>query len=191
MKFVAIAAVLAPLVAVPALAQTAPAGATFTGPRIEAHVGYDRLGTNDSNGNVDGVTYGVGVGYDHAFGGAVIGVEVNADLSNIDDETTSGGTTLGLKAKRDLDASVRVGAVVGSRAMIYGKVGYANSRFRGSVANAAGTFRTSDDLEGVRAGVGVEYALGTSSYAKVEYRYTNYEQGVDRNQVLAGVGFRF
>jgi len=191
MKFVAIAAVLAPLVAVPALAQTAPADAAFTGPRIEAHVGYDRLGTNDSNGNVDGVTYGVGVGYDHAFGGAVIGVEVNADLSNIDDEETSGGTTLGLKAKRDLDASVRVGAVVGSRAMIYGKVGYANSRFRGSLANAAGTIRTSDDLEGVRAGVGVEYALGISSYAKVEYRYTNYEQGVDRNQVLAGVGFRF
>ena len=185
-------ALMVPLAAVPVSAQTvAAADAAFTGPRVEAHVGYDRLGTNNTTGNIDGVTYGVGVGYDHAFGGAVVGVEVNAALSSIDDDATTAGSTFGVKAKRDLDASVRVGAVVGSRALIYGKVGYANSRFRATLVDATGTVRASDNLEGVRAGVGVEYALGTNSFAKAEYRYTNYEQGVDRNQALIGVGFRF
>jgi len=26
---------------------------------------------------------------------------------------------------------------------------------------------------------------------KTEYRYSNYQDGVDRNQVIAGFGFRF
>ncbi|TRW18104.1 outer membrane protein [Glacieibacterium frigidum] len=193
MRFIAFAALLAPLAAVPAAAQTAatPNDPTFTGPRIEAHVGYDRLGTNDTTGAVEGVTYGIGAGYDYAVGGALLGVEVNADLSNTDEVAGSGVNRIAIKAKRDLDASVRVGAIVGSRALLYAKVGYANSRFRVSATDALGTISASDNLEGVRAGLGVEYALSGNSFAKAEYRYTNYEQGVDRNQALVGVGFRF
>jgi outer membrane immunogenic protein len=33
--------------------------------------------------------------------------------------------------------------------------------------------------------------LGTNSFAKAEYRYSNYEQGVERHQVMGGFGFRF
>lgn len=193
MRFIAFAALLAPLAAVPAAAQTAgtPNDPTFTGPRIEAHLGYDRLGTNNATGNIDGVMYGVGAGYDYAIGGALVGVEVNADFSNIDEDARAGASTFGVKAKRDLDAGVRVGFVVGSRALVYGKVAYANSRFRATLTDPTGTISANDNLEGVRGGLGVEFALGTNTYAKAEYRYTNYEQGVDRNQVLAGVGFRF
>lgn len=193
MKFIAFVALLAPLAAVPAAAQTAaaPSDPTFTGPRIEAHVGYDRLGTNNTTGKVDGVMYGVGAGYDYAIGGALVGVEVNADFSNIDEDSRTGTTTFGVKAKRDLDAGIRVGAVVGSRALLYAKVAYANSRFRATLTDPTGTISANDNLEGVRGGLGVEYALGTNTYAKAEYRYTNYEQGVDRNQALVGFGFRF
>lgn len=193
MRFIAFAVLLAPLAAVPAAAQTAgtPNDPTFTGPRIEAHVGYDRLGTNNTTGNIDGVTYGVGVGYDYAIGGALLGVEVNADLSSTDGSAGTGLSGVSVEAKRDLDASVRVGTIIGSRALLYAKVGYANSRFRVAATDAFGTVSASDNLDGVRAGLGVEYALSGNSFVKAEYRYTNYEQGVDRNQVLAGVGFRF
>lgn len=181
---------VATAVAAPAFAQDAPARTNFTGPRIEAHVGYDRLGTNNTNGGIDGVTYGVGAGYDFALGsgGTILGVEVNADFSNTD--AYDSDFDIGVKAKRDLDASVRLGTSLGTNGLIYAKVGYANSRFR-VFDNSPGGFSISDNLEGVRAGIGYEYAVSRNVYVKAEYRYTNYEQGVDRNQGIAGVGFRF
>ena len=68
-------------VAAPALAQDATP--TFTGPRVEAILGYDHTGAGSSidndNGSddqkIDGLLYGVGAGYDVNVGGAVVGVE--------------------------------------------------------------------------------------------------------------------
>ena len=34
-------------------------------------------------------------------------------------------------------------------------------------------------------------SLGPNSFAKTEYRYSNYEQGFEKHQVVAGFGFRF
>jgi outer membrane immunogenic protein len=45
--------------------------------------------------------------------------------------------------------------------------------------------------DGLRLGAGIEFALGRGAYAKTEYRYSNYEGGVTRNQVITGLGFRF
>ena len=39
--------------------------------------------------------------------------------------------------------------------------------------------------------VGLEQGLGSNVYAKVEYRYTNYQDGLSRNQVVGGIGIRF
>ena len=46
-------------------------------------------------------------------------------------------------------------------------------------------------VDGVRVGAGVEHQLTSRAFVKAEYRYSNYEQGVSRNQVVAGVGLRF
>ena len=35
------------------------------------------------------------------------------------------------------------------------------------------------------------FSAAPSEIAKTEYRYSNYEQGFDRHQVVAGFGFRF
>ena len=175
-----VTSLIALTVAAPAIAQSAPAGDSFTGFRLEAHAGYDRVGTGGLVGHPDGITYGLGAGYDMAIGSNLIaGVEVNGDFSNTDADYF--GYTL--KAKRDLDASVRIGTKVGTRALLYLKVGYANARF-----TAAG-FGSNND--GVRGAVGAEYAFSNRVYVKGEYRYTNYEAGLSRNQVLAGVGMRF
>src|SRR3546814_5502574 len=71
-----------------AAALTSPAFAqdtnsTFTGPRVEGLIGYDHVGAgsdiDNDNGrddqSVDGLLYGLGIGYDIAVGGAVLGVE--------------------------------------------------------------------------------------------------------------------
>ena len=42
-----------------------------------------------------------------------------------------------------------------------------------------------------RSGLGYEYLLSGKSYLKLEYRYSNYEGGIERNQAVTGFGFRF
>lgn len=166
------AIIAAAAIAAPAFAQDTAAPA-FTGPRIEAHVGYDNVRIGSGLGHADGVAYGVGAGYDFALGGggAIAGVEVNADFTSAD--------KFGIDVKRDLSALVRVGTSLGTNGLIYGKVGYSNVRLGG--ANG----------DGVRAGVGYELAFGSNAYGKIEYQYTNYEAGVTRNQGLVGIGYRF
>ena len=47
------------------------------------------------------------------------------------------------------------------------------------------------NLDGYRLGLGLEQALGANSFAKADYRYSNYEQDVTKNELLAGFGIRF
>ena len=184
---------LAGVVATPAFAQDA---APFSGARIEGVVGYD---TTDVEGEgSDGVVYGVQAGYDFQSNGAVFGVEGEVGDSTVD-ECVGGvvvaGDTLCADAGRDLYVGGRAGAALGRNVLAYGKVGYTNARFRldyeDGTAATANDFSVAENLDGVRAGAGLEFALGPNSYAKTEYRYSNYEQGFDRHQVVAGFGFRF
>ena len=177
MKKVAFAAAVAACLATPAFAQD-NAGATFTGFRVEAIVGYDNIGISGIK-NPDGVVYGIGAGYDFAAGGVVLGVEAEAS------DSTAKVKLVGpdLVAARDLYAGGRIGTVVGN-GLLYGKVGYTNARTK--VKGLGGA-----NGDGVRAGLGYELPFGSQTFAKVEYRYSNYEAGISRNQVVAGFGVRF
>lgn len=192
-------ATLATLATVPATAQT------FTGPRVEANVAYDSLhaeGLPDKIDTVDGVRLGLSAGYDIALAPRVIaGVEAGIGWS-VADETratlTSGTTTerYRLSNGRDIEASLRLGYIVAPRTLLYVKAGWANSkaevRLDRKVGTAAGTVtRASDTDDGLRLGGGIEQMLGDHAYAKAEYRYTSYGDGVDRHQALLGVGYRF
>ena len=79
--------------------------------------------------------------------------------------------------------------------LVYGKAGYSNARvgldYEDGTSSDALDFDEGENLDGIRVGAGLEFALGPNSYAKTEYRYSNYEQGFDRHQVVAGFGFRF
>ena len=188
-----LAALLAGTFAIPAMAQdTAP----FSGVRVEGIVGYD---TTDVEGEgSDGVTYGAQVGYDFQSGGAVFGIEAEASDSTVDecvDDVDVLGDTLCAQAGRDLYVGGRAGAAIGDNVLVYGKAGYTNGRidldYEDGTAGTANDFDVGENLDGVRVGGGLEFALGPNSYAKTEYRYSNYEQGFDRHQVVAGFGFRF
>ena len=170
-KFAIAAALLAGTIATPALAQDNNLG----GFRIEGLVGYD-----------------------FQSGNAVFGIEAEATDSSAD-ETVAGfalpGDTLRVRASRDLYVGGRAGFGVGGNSLIYAKAGYTNARVRvdyeDGTAGTVADFTDRTNLDGVRAGLGAQIGLGPNAYLKTEYRYSNYQDGVDRHQVVGGLGFRF
>jgi outer membrane immunogenic protein len=187
-----IAVLLAGSVATPAFAQDA---APFSGLRVEGIVGYDTTDIEDDN--ADGIVYGVGVGYDIQSGSVVFGIDGEANESNIDQCFTGGivaNDELCAQAGREFYAGARIGAVLGSNALLYARAGYANARVELAYdhpTNNALDMVSREELDGVRVGAGLEYAIGSNSFVKAEYRYSNYEQGFERHQAVAGFGFRF
>jgi outer membrane immunogenic protein len=192
MRSIVVAALLAASAATPALAQDATGTARFTGPRVEGLAGWDRV---RNNGHDDGVHYGIGAGYDFQMGGAVLGVEGEAADSSV--KQCSGASTVAdpricAKAGRDLYVGGRVGTVVGDRTLLYAKAGYTNAQAKLTSNDGTGQATLGKtNLDGYRVGAGAEYALGSNSFVKTEYRYSNYESGFSRHQVVAGFGFRF
>jgi outer membrane immunogenic protein len=177
--------------ATPALAQD---GQSFSGLRVEGLVGYERAKVE--GGGSDGVSYGVGVGYDMRAGGGVFGIEAEAADSTVDECINAvdvAGDQLCAAMGRDLYVGGRAGALVGSNALLYAKAGYTNSRVKldYDAPGTADDFAEGANLDGVRVGAGVEFGLGTNAYAKAEYRYSNYEQGFEKHQGVVGFGFRF
>lgn len=212
-------------VALPAAAQD---NAAFTGLRIEALAGYDitKAGSsvdNDANEDddqsIEGLLVGVGVGYDFAVSGFVVGVEGELSTSHADTEIEDGdledlGFGANFEANRDLYVGARVGKIIGSRGLLYVKGGYTNARYDINATDGSTTIETDLDLDGFRVGAGGEYAVSRNTFIKLEYRYSNYSEGefdfedndffdddtgesgrfdadLDRHQVAVGLGIRF
>ena len=157
------------LASVAALAFASPSfAADFAGPRVGANVGF----ADDHFAGTDSFTYGVNAGYDFDLGTTVAGVTVEYQDSDNDD------------LSRDLSVTGRLGAKVGQQALVYALAGY---------TNLGVNIPAADDvhLDGARVGAGVEVAVTPRVFANAEYRYSNYEQGLDGHQMLAGLGFRF
>lgn len=178
MKKLALAAAAAlATIATPALAQDAT---DFSGPSATVITGYDVVDLNTPGvKNPDGVIYGLGLSYDVQKGSAVFGIE--GEVAGSSARLKAGAATVA-KADRDLYIGGRIGVVAG-KALIYGKVGYTNARITGPFG--------AGNADGIRLGAGVEYKVTDTIFGKVEYRYSNYEAGVERQQVAAGLGVRF
>ncbi|MGB3167235.1 MAG: porin family protein [Alteraurantiacibacter sp.] len=212
-------------VAMPAAAQD---NSAFTGPRVEIVGGYDisNAGSSvdndvneDDDQSIDGFMYGVGLGYDFAVGGAVLGVEAELSDSTAETEFRNGdledlglGTRVG--AGRDIYLGARAGILVNPNTLVYAKGGYTNATYDLLLSDNVDEREADFDLDGFRVGAGAEYAMSENSFVKLEYRYSNYssaeldrvdddffdedmgdvdlgEIDLDRHQVTVGVGFRF
>jgi outer membrane immunogenic protein len=203
-------------VASPALAQDV--GPTFTGPRVEAILGYDHVGAgsdvDNNNGrddqSIDGLLYGVGAGYDVNLGSAVVGVEgeytdstAKSDRFDLTDQFGFGRVSQG----RDLYIGARAGILANPNTLVYVKGGYTNTKLNVLAGDSDETTDTAFKLDGWRIGGGVERAINQNTFAKVEYRYSKYDSAhidymdgatssefdidTDRHQVVASVGWRF
>jgi outer membrane immunogenic protein len=191
-----------PLAMAAALASSLLAGTAyaqnFTGPRIEANVGWDQVRfdlsryamTGASKGS--GLDWGLEAGYDVALGGRLVaGVETGVSFSNVHRAFSDGTTSYLMRPRRDIEVSGRLGAVIGRNALIYGKAGYTNLQVGADATTAGVSTLQHANLDGLLVGAGAELALSKAAYLKTEYRYSNYEQGVTKNEVLTGLGIRF
>ncbi|BAV64358.1 outer membrane protein [Sphingobium cloacae] len=203
-------------VSAPALAQDV--GPTFTGPRVEAILGYDHVGAgsdiDNDNGrddqSIDGLLYGVGAGYDVNLGSAVVGVEGEFTNSTAKSSRGDFNDDFGfgrVKQGRDFYVGARAGILADPSTLVYVKGGYTNAKLKVLSGVTNNVTDTAFKLDGWRIGAGVERAINTNSFAKLEYRYSNYNKGrirfedgatsrnfdvdTDRHQVVASVGYRF
>lgn len=200
------------LVANPAMAQDT---GNFTGPRVEALVGYDRIGAGsstdtDGDDSADGAAYGVGVGYDFDLGGVVAGVEGEFMESGVKEDSTETINGLPLAGRvsvgRDLYVGGRLGFKAAPETLVYAKAGYTNTAIESRFDYDDARYEFDTNTDGFRVGAGVEQKLGSNAFAKVEYRYSNYDKldfsddqdenfqtdvDLDRHQVVAGIGYRF
>jgi len=202
------AALIAAAAVSPALAQEK---APFTGPRVEAIVGYDRANPGENfDAKSEGVVYGGGIGYDFQVGGVVLGVE--GEITGSTAKTTqlgllTPGDSYRTKAGRDLYAGGRIGFAVAPATLLYVKGGYTNAALDVTYTPTTGPVGRSDlKADGYRLGAGVEQKFnlfGPSGFVKAEYRYSNYGSlnstvstnsasiDLDRHQAVVGVGVRF
>ncbi len=205
------------LSATPAMAQDV--NPAFTGFRVGALAGYDGIrpgSTQDTdldgdNQTVNGLLYGVDAGYDFALSNFFVGVEGEYTGSTGKVETARTDPNFfgfgSVSTGRDLYVGARAGLVVAPTTLAYVKGGYTNARLNVLASDGTVDSRENFELNGYRVGAGVEQAIGSRAYAKLEYRYSNYNNAdfqrvdgsttsqfdidTDRHQVVAGVGIRF
>lgn len=180
--------------AVAALATPAVAAETG-GPRVEAVIGVDRMqldsfGTRDDPG-ATGAVYGLGVGYDFAVGtGLAFGLDLEATDSSAELREVSPPNDNSYHIGRDLYAGGRVTAAVSDGLNLYFKAGYTNVQVRRDLINPTFPEVIESTEGGVRAGGGVQLALGGNAYVGTEYRFSTYDE-LDRHQGVAALGYRF
>jgi outer membrane immunogenic protein len=180
MRMIYAAAVLAAFAASPAFAQEARPG--FSGFHVDAVAGYDN--TNIDGTHRDGLMYGIGAGYDFRSHNVVFGIEGEIADSTVHED--AGGDHF--DAARDLYIGGRIGVVASPDVLVYAKAGYTNAR----VEFESGGITDGTNVDGIRAGAGVEWHIRNSPVSlRAEYRYSNYELGVSRNQGVVGLSFRF
>lgn len=204
--------------AAPASAQAV--NPAFTGPRAEVVVGYDinKAGSDvdddlneDNDQSFEGVLYGGALGYDFSIAGLVVGAEAELTGSTADTDFEDGdfeNAGFGnVDAGRDLYLGARVGFLAQPDLLVYAKGGYTNASYDIRASDGEEELETDLDLDGYRLGAGIEYAMTERSFAKIEYRYSNYSEGeldlagedesdrfgvdLDRHQIVLGYGFRF
>ena len=203
----------------PAMAQDS--SSNFDGFRLQGVAGYDALKAGssvdddanaDNDQSIDGLVYGVQVGYDYDLGNAVIGLEAELTDSTAKTEFVNGdfeGFGFGnVSAGRDVYVGARIGVKANPNMMFYAKGGYTNAKLNVRSNDGTTEFDTDYDLDGYRVGGGLEYAFGKNMFTNIEYRYSNYSDAnvdfngtlpdtdqfdvdTDRHQVTVGLGVRF
>lgn len=162
--------------------------------RAEIHGGWDRV-TIDGVGGQSGAAYGLGLGYDvnlgeRFFAGLDGNVDENTTKECADDVLVAGDRTC-VKAGVDWSVGGRLGYRVGEGAKLYLLGAYTRARMKATYELAGTTTSAGDWGDGWRVGAGYQLRFGNGVYGKVEYRYSDYQGGFKRHNVIAGVGYQF
>lgn len=198
-----ISAIALTLIASPALAQEEN---TATGFKAGVIVGYDstNLSYYDLDESKGGFLYGATLGYDYDAGPVVVGIEgeiTGATTKQSYDNLVLADDRWKLSAGRDLYVGARLGVNVTPTVLLYAKGGYTNARADLTIRYDGEKYSEHDNLDGFRVGAGAEVAVTPATFARIEYRYSDYgnyrygdvesEIGLSRHQVALVSGFRF
>ncbi len=186
------------------------------GPRVEVFVGYDGadLEFEDDDTTYDlhnkGIFYGIGGGYDFPLSNiSALGVDVEISDSTADDSHDSFLFDVRDKFGMDFYVGGRASFAVMDRATLYLKGGYTNLQLKAAL-NVCGfpsfetagiglavpcfdteVFDDSGSVDGFRAGAGIDIALFGRTYTGFEYRYSSYDDNINRQQLMVKLGMRF
>ncbi len=170
----------------------------FNGFYVGGDFGYESSGRTSK----DGWTFGGFAGFNlKALDRVVIGGEVRVADSTIKEqlrtETASNITVANSNIGRSIGLAARLGYIVGDRTMVYGRVGWEDTRL-----NAVRTvtpkppatnpnpvitdFSFNDDS--ITLGVGVEHYVTDAISVRLGY---DWAENFDRHQLRAGVAFNF
>ena len=204
-KIAAITAVsAAALLASPAAAQVVP------GPRVEILGGWDnvKVDTDQFDGALDflpendlsdeGLVYGIGAGYDFAVSPSIaLGADLEFTKSDTDlTVTDEDAFRYRAKGGRDLYVGARATMALSNTINFYLKGGYTRFRTKQSVYDATDPSdpillaSDSETFGGWRVGAGLQFTNGIF-YAGPEYRYSHYQDGLRRHQLVAVAGIKF
>lgn len=188
--------------------QAAPAAAAYTsasswsGFYAGVNGGYGWAEIEDGGFTFDeleGIFGGAQVGYNYDFGGFVLGIEGDIQLSDIGYEVEL-APGLGLEAKLDYFGTVRARAGYAFDAFlpyVTGGLAYGGASIEGTGGIVGGI---DDTFVGYTIGAGLEVAVADNVSVKGEYLYTDFgdadfDTGVDINLtshvVRLGVNYRF
>jgi outer membrane immunogenic protein len=181
----------------PEVVAAAPAN-DWTGFHLGALLGWTwaNADTDATGGDVeaDGIDGGAYAGFDYQMGNFVVGLEGDAIISGVE------GDENGLEVDQGLNGSLRARAGIAlDQFLLYGTGGAAVSNVE--LSRAGGS--DEQTLWGWTVGAGAEAFVWNNITARVEYRYTDYENDtfsvggpdvdsdLSTHSVRAGVGVKF
>lgn len=170
------------------------AAAEASGLRVEALAGFD------NDGFEHGMLYGGRIGYDLKVAPRLL-LGVDGEVSDVttDQEFAFPGLpSLTAEDGPEYYVGGRATFVLSKRFRLYGAGGYTRGKegfFFQSDPNPAplGTVASGRrSFDGFRLSAGGQLLLGRRAFIGAEYRYSNYgDFGLDREQVVGSIGFRF
>jgi outer membrane immunogenic protein len=155
---------------------------------------------DDSSGDlIGGVFLGFGGRNSRLYGA----VEGDFSINNNEKSYSSGSDSLKIEQGRTFGVSGLVGYYVTDQAMIYGRAGWAQTKFEATVNTSDGSASEDDNFNGFRLGGGADFMFTSNLFARAEYSHTWYGENTyisgtnsislepSEDLFLVGVGYRF
>lgn len=200
MKTLQCFAAVAALALIAGAAQAQDNDSHFSGAFLSAGVSYADVAVDQPlyaapgrlKGSNTGVGYRIAGGYDWRFGDFVAGGEIGTSFGT---SKVSGrvGAVNAEAASGSWDYSLRAGAVLGDRALVYGRVGGAQTRMRQSITPVGSNTaqRQTETADGLLYGAGVEFVVSDSWAVRGEYSRVEGESDSRRSDFTLSAVLRF
>ena len=165
------------------------ATADFSGPYVGVRFGHgavlsDNEGVRSGGTAIDiirashGPVLGVVAGYGVTFGRAYVGLEFGADSAemNWNIERDPNGRIYSTERGGSVSVAARLGWRIGESAMVYGQIGAVRARFDIPYQTSGVAVHSDESVSGLRAGAGLEVALGEETWLRLDYATTEYDR---------------